>query len=750
MEQYEFYITDLQRVLRKRYKIIVLTIILSIAFSVFFVKIKPPLYKSSATVKVDRNSMMGLGSESMLYYGTWDNIETETKVITSYPVMLRAAKRLGHIGDTIPSDTYPSDDKILRILHSVRSRINASLTGNTNIIKIESQSNVPKEASDYANAVALSYRDFCRHGKKLHATSTIRFIEGQLDRCRRDLSDAEYSVRSFEEQQEIPSINENSRVIINKALAIQEDIKKIDEATTIIGAQEKKLRKFNNIKDLVQKYTGVKQDKAMDSLQTTDTTSLKMGWVSEFTDGDPGLQQLNRRLLQLQIQLADQVSFYRQDHPSNREIQKRIKETTDQILGEYQKKRDILTDKKEKLSEESIEIERELKKIPTNQMSYARLLRRLEVNEELYNLLSQKHQEAMITEAGIVDDVTIMSLASIPDNPVNKNVTRVASIGVLFGIILGLIFSILQEVLDTSIGTIEEVERTIKLPVLAVIPHILDDASKKKNRGLNNKRKQTPESEKPNKILVTQLLPKDPSSESFRILRTNMEYLFYDKKVKTVLLTSATMQEGKSTISSNLGIALAQEGKKVLLMGCNLRRPSMFKLFGLDRGPGTADILIDKAKWQDCVRSVTDLVLGGMSMDEVLHVPGLENLNFITYGQKPPNPVELLNSQKMEVLLEDLKKYYDVILVDAPPILPVADSIVLSKKVDGVFLVYKVGKVPRNSLRLSKERLEAVSANVMGVVLNDIKPETSGFPHAYIYYQYKEHSKKKQAAHAIS
>jgi Mrp family chromosome partitioning ATPase len=99
-------------------------------------------------------------------------------------------------------------------------------------------------------------------------------------------------------------------------------------------------------------------------------------------------------------------------------------------------------------------------------------------------------------------------------------------------------------------------------------------------------------------------------------------------------------------------------------------------------------------------------------------------------------------------LLKDLKKHYDVVLVDAPPLLPVADSIVLSKKVDGVFLVYKVGKVPRNSLRLSKERLEAVSANVMGVVLNDIKPETSGFPHASIYYQYKEHKKKKQAARA--
>ena len=336
MEQYEFYITDLQRVLRKRYKIVILTVILSLCFSVFFVKIKKPLYKTSATVKVDRNSIMGLGMESMMYYGTWDNIETETKVITSYPVLLRAAKALKLISDTIPSDTYPSDENTLNVLYSLRSKINASLTGNTNILKIEVTSHEPKKAADVTNAIAHSYREFCRYGKKLHATSTKQFVEGQLDRCQRDLSDAEYAVRSFEEQQEIPSISENAKVTINKALKVQDEFKQIDEATTIIRMQEKKLREFSNIRDLVRRFTSANQDKAADSIQP-DTISLKMGWISEFTDRDPGLQQLNQRLLQLQIQLADQVSFYRKEHPANKEIEKRIRETTDQILGEYEK-----------------------------------------------------------------------------------------------------------------------------------------------------------------------------------------------------------------------------------------------------------------------------------------------------------------------------------------------------------------------------------------------------------------------------
>ncbi len=264
MEQYDFYITDLQRVLRKRYKIVIVTTVLSVCFSIFFVKMKPPQYKASATVKVDRNSMAGLGSDAMLYYGTWDNIETETRVITSFPVLLRAAKRLKLISDTIPSDTYPSDNKTLSTLHSMRSKIATSLSGNTNIISIETKSNDPKKTSDLANAVALSYRDFSRHGKKLHASNTKLFIEQQLDRCKRELSDAEYEVRSFEEQQEIPSISENTRVTIQRALKIQEEFKMIDEAKLIISMQEKKLTAFNDIKDMVKKLTKVNQKQKME------------------------------------------------------------------------------------------------------------------------------------------------------------------------------------------------------------------------------------------------------------------------------------------------------------------------------------------------------------------------------------------------------------------------------------------------------------------------------------------------------
>jgi capsular exopolysaccharide synthesis family protein len=366
-------------------------------------------------------------------------------------------------------------------------------------------------------------------------------------------------------------------------------------------------------------------------------------------------------------------------------------------------------------------------------------------------LFSNQLESARIAEAGIVDDVSIISMATLPATPINKNMARVAGVGIFLGLIFGIIFAIIREMFDTSIGTIEDVERTLKLAVLAVIPHIQHDTedSKRKSRMLKAKRSKESSPIPLREFLVTHFSPKDPTAEAYRILRTNIEYLSFDKPLRTILLSSATMQEGKSTTIANLAIAFAQQGKQVLLLECNLRRPSLPRVFGIDRGPGTADILIEKERWQNCVRSVTDLALGNFTMDEILSMPGLDNFHIISYGHRPPNPTELISSKKMDELLHELGDNFDVVLVDAPPLLPVADSIVLSTKVDGVVLVYMVGKAPRNSLRLAKERLEAVQANILGLVLNDIRPETTGLTYgSYYMYAYtpKDEDKKEKRA----
>jgi Mrp family chromosome partitioning ATPase/uncharacterized protein involved in exopolysaccharide biosynthesis len=738
MPQYDFQITDYERIFRKRYKIVLLTVVCGAFFSIMFARMKVPMYTAMSSVKVERNSMIGLGMENIIY-DTWDNIETQATVVTSFPVLLRAAKRLSLIPVTQPEDTLPSDERTLGVLESLRSKIRTSSSAGSNIIRITVTSVKREEARDIANNIAFAYKEFSLKQKKAYASKTKDFVKQQLEICRGELADAEHDIESFQEGQKIPSIDANANRVIMQSNKFEEDVLALDNAENIIRLQQMKVKHPLDLKPTERR---AKKDTLQNNLDSLSLANSTMGWVSEFTDQDPGIQQLNSRLLQLQLQHDDVLSYYKKDHPNVRDIEEKIKQTSGQMVDQYQKKLADLATKKQKLLEQKIDIDRQMQLIPINQMSYARLVRKLKVKEELYTELSKKLQESMIAEAGVVDEVTIMSMATLPANAMNQDMVRVLFIGILLGFIFGVIFAVLREMFDTSIGTIEDVERTLKIAVLAVIPHIKGDDQKKK------KKSKIPEPPAAyfKTFLVTHFNPKDPSAEAYRILRTNIGYLSFNKPLQTILVTSSAMQEGKSTTISNLAVAFAQQGKNVLLLECNLRRPSLQRSFGIDHNPGVSDILIGKISWRECVMTVTDLALGKFGMEDILKVPGLDKFNFIPYGHRPPNPSDLLSSPKMDTLLREVREYFDVILVDGPPILPVADSIILSTKVDGVILVYKVGKTPRNSLRLGKERLETVHANILGIALNDIRPEITGVSYSSYIYRYAKETPKPSAA----
>lgn len=729
MAQYEFQLADYERIFRKRYMIVILTAVCGSLFSVFFARMKVPVFTASSSVKVDRNSTVRTGMESGMF-DLWDNIETQTSVITSFPVLLKGAKKLKLIPEKTVEDTLPSDESLLGVLESLRAKVRA--TSSNNIITISVTSYNREEARDIPNAMAFSYKEFSLQQKRLFASKTKVFVTQQLDLCRADLAEVEQSIAAFEAGQKIPSIDAEASRVIGESERIEQSIKALDNSMEVIQTQEAKMKAPFNPKDANQM---VKTDS---TLTANDSLSImsRMGWVSEFTDNDPGFAQLSSRLLQFQVQYADLSGFYKKDHPSLKDLEKKINETKAQILAEYGTKKADIDQKMKLLREQKTEINRQVEMIPQNQMNYARLQRKMRVKEDLYSMLEKKFQETMITEAGVVDEVTIMSVATLPGKPIETGLPKTIFIGAILGILFGVVFAVLREMLDTSIGTIEDVERALKVVVLAVIPHIRGDDKR------GRKKAQMSEAAQINfikRILVTHFNPKDPSAEAYRILRTNIGYLSFNKPLQTILLTSAAMQEGKSTTISNLAVAFAQQGKNILLIECNLRRPSLHRSFGIERKQGVADILIGKVPWRDCIMTVTDLALGKFTLDEILKVPGLDKLNIIPYGHRPPNPTELLSSSRMDVFLKEVREYYDIILVDGPPILPVADSIVLSTKVDGVIFVYKAGKTPRNSLRLAKERVETVHGNLLGVALNDLRPETTGSTYsAYIYRYAKE------------
>jgi tyrosine-protein kinase Etk/Wzc len=194
-------------------------------------------------------------------------------------------------------------------------------------------------------------------------------------------------------------------------------------------------------------------------------------------------------------------------------------------------------------------------------------------------------------------------------------------------------------------------------------------------------------------------------------------------KGKLFLITSSFVQEGKTLNVINLALSMAQAGNKVLLVDADLRKPLVNRVFGLSREPGVTDYVLGNYPWQEVVNSISDLMLGDFGIDDILKTPGLDNINVVAAGTKPPNPSEILSSSRFREFLSEANKVYDFVFVDSPPLLPVADAVEIAPLMDGVFMVYTVGKIGRGVLKRAKSNLDNVDAKVLGVILNNVKPE---------------------------
>lgn len=219
--------------------------------------------------------------------------------------------------------------------------------------------------------------------------------------------------------------------------------------------------------------------------------------------------------------------------------------------------------------------------------------------------------------------------------------------------------------------------------------------------------------------LITYHKPKAPESEAYRMLRTNLGYTGVDKKHQIILVTSSRMQEGKSTTVSNLAITMAQSDHKVLIIDADMRRPKIHKLFGLDNLFG-----------------LTDLIVKNQSLDQVVkHCGQVKNLDIITSGEIPPMPSEILDSKKMQSMLDSLRDMYDYIIIDSPPILSVSDASILARIVDGVLLAVASNETHVDAIVTARRALEKVEANLIGSVLTKAKLGRRSY---HYYYDYAE------------
>lgn len=223
--------------------------------------------------------------------------------------------------------------------------------------------------------------------------------------------------------------------------------------------------------------------------------------------------------------------------------------------------------------------------------------------------------------------------------------------------------------------------------------------------------------------LITVMNPKSPISEQFRTLRTNINFMAIDHPIKTLALTSANVSEGKSTVTDNLAIVWAQTGQKVLLVDADLRRSTLHRTFNLDNREGLTTILTSRARTID--------------LNTIIQPSGIDNLSLLPSGPTPPNPAELLSSQRMKDFLKAARERYDMVIVDVPPMLEVTDTQVISHDLDAVVLVVKQGQTQKLGAKRAVELLKMAHANLLGYVMNDVVSDGSagyGYGYGYGYY----------------
>ena len=465
-----------------------------------------------------------------------------------------------------------------------------------------------------------------------------------------------------------------------------------------------------------------------------------------FLEDAPGIyKSLNDKLVQLMVERDTLLLTYTENYPQVAEIRQQIREIVSSMKAQLTVYEKNLKEEIRGLKSKVDSMGEQVRVLPEKGLELARLDRQVSLNMEVYTLLEKKHQEALIQEAEKVEDVQIIRPALIPTSPVNPPKTmETTGVGLLIGLVLGLMLAFLAETFDTSMGAIEEIENLLGVHTLGLIPHIsqqdIKDTLREKYAGETDA-----EAAERGARLVSHFAPKSRLAESYRAIRTNLAFACLERDVKSIVVTSSTPQEGKTTSIVNLAITLAQGGSRVLLIEGDLRKPMVSRMFGIDHAPGLTDVLLGNYEWRKVTRTISDLMTGTMSMAEILATPGIENLHIIASGTIPPNPAEIVYSKALDGFMQQVRAEYDYVLIDAPPLLAATDAALLATKADAVVMVYRVGKIPRGVLKRAKAQLDNVKAKVIGVILNGMRADLSSdyADYKYKYYYYYEATPKK-------
>jgi capsular exopolysaccharide synthesis family protein len=713
---YDLSIRDYLFIFKKRQRIIALVLLLTLSAVIFgtYITAPSPLYEATAAVRVERITDVTGFLMEVISYPLGDVLQGQMEMIRSFDVMERVAKAMGSIPHDATLEELSASEEYRNAIFSLRGAISVERQGLSNIIAITASATTPEKAQRLANLVAEKYRETNIASRNSRIFEAMEFVEKRLSQVEDTLQQAEEDLRSFREGAALAHLTQKEMEVAKKNAEIEGKIEDLKAEKAEVDYAIQQIRQGKMISPRYQ--LTVERD------QSTIIAALKI-----YSD--------------LLLKKKNLLLTYFPAHPEVRAVDGELDNTRNELLKHlsaqktgYQKRIDLIQGELENLRTKA-------SALPDEALNYERLKREVEINSTLYTQLKTKYQELLIKEAEKIEEVSIVNPAVKPFFPVNRpSYLQNGLLGILIGLLLGVVFSVVYESYDTSITTVEDIESILEVPVLGVIPYLGEkELREEMDKGAEGKIPQDPELFK---ALFTYFTPDHFLTEAFRILRTA---LLKVDSARVIEVTSPATREGKTFTMMNLAVAIAQMGKKVLVIDADFKVSMANRLLGIPREPGLSDVILRKVPFSEAARSIVDVILGERGFDFALSGTGLENVHILPTGGKTPMAREMLSVYIKDVFQEVREmKAFDFILIDAPPILPVMDAVELSTHVDGVLLVYEAGKVPKMALRRARAHIQNAGGRIIGAVLNKMKAEVSPDYYKYSYTHYYGEKEKRE------
>jgi succinoglycan biosynthesis transport protein ExoP len=687
---------DYWRIIRIRKTVILAVFLLVVLTATLVTFILPESFSSTARIKIERDSSDIEGLTKPNYVGMYDPyfIQTEFEVIQSELILRQVVELLDL--NNVWSKKYAGGEKLKtpETIAMLKGRIDLRPVRNTSLIAITVFSEDPNEAAALANAIAQVYHDHrLAKGKQL-MTGGIDALKVQFDEQDQKVREAQQKVDRLRQELNISDFDAMGN---SPAPMIDADVVRRLQGE-LISAKTMLAREETSLNELIK----LTPDRRRDALQTS---------VGPDTELNTLLGELNiaeQNLLKLQ-------KDYSPDHPNYQSAKAFAEDASNRvtlrvegvIIGLSNRVAGIRATVDRLKSELATARETDIQNAERAR-PYYEAKRRLEELQKFQAFLSLKMASEKVDVAlprSML--VEVVDKAEPGVHPVRPKKALNIVLGIVIGLVVGVGLAFFIEYLDTSVKTIDDVERTLQAPVLGVIPqnvgYLIDEGSE------------------------------SPHAEAYRVLRTNLLFSRKDDKLNTVAVVSAGAGEGKSTTVLNLATVFAQSGQRVLVVDSDLRRPTLHKVLRVTNTIG-----------------LTNYLLKQNTLEEVIQTTSLPSLDFLASGKLPSSSLGILSSSQMKDVISELKQRYDFVFFDSPPIMGVSDASILASEVDMTLQIIQYRRYPQPMNIRAKQLIEKVGGNLVGIVLNNINMSQDESYYYYSGYYHDYYSKNEEMADASS